>query len=351
MTVPPPPNQPPTVGMPPENNVVDAVVAEWWRLDGPRIPGPAVPPVDLAKAPAPVPGTTVHTPVPIGAGAAVPSMEQAAQTFWAPFGTIMSEQASAIASQVGEQVTQLLTETAAQRAAREQVEYETLLAAQRARGDSALGKVGETKAQQAARHRTEDLLGPGPVQPIDLVHLVDRLADRLSETPQDRAARLETERELARQRARAQEDRVREAAGETPKQRDLRHRQQRLADEHEAKDRARRQRRKAARAAGPTDRTRRFRRWCVLTAISAVGGYSVGLVPLIATGGPWVGLVLAAGGWAVDLFLRDLGRLRVSEVRGAGPLVLLVLARIPVASGLAVAAGLAPLITALHLFH
>ncbi|MFJ7280686.1 hypothetical protein [Kitasatospora sp. NPDC098663] len=337
--VPPPPNHPPTVGRPPEDSVVDAVVAEWWRKDGPRIPGPTAP------------TTTVHTPIPIGAGAAVPSMEEAARNFWAPAREIFAEQASAIASQIGQQVGQLLTETAAQRAAREQVEYETLLATQRARGDSALGKVGETKAQQAKRHRTQDLLGPGPVQHDDLVHLVDRLADRLAETPQDRTARLETERELARQRARAHEDHVREAAGETPKARELRHRQQRLADEREAKDRARRQRRRAARAAGPTDRTRRFRRWCVLTAISAVGGYSIGLVPLIATGGPWVGLVLAAGGWAADLYLRDLGRLRVSEVRGAGPLLLLVLARIPVASGLAVAAGLAPLLPALHLFH
>ncbi|MEE1781869.1 hypothetical protein PUR71_02810, partial [Streptomyces sp. SP17BM10] len=47
-----------------------------------------------------------------------------------------------------------------------------------------------------------------------------------------------------------------------------------------------RQRRQAARAHTPTDRTRRFRRWCTLTAISAIAGYSTGLVQMIAPGGP-----------------------------------------------------------------
>ncbi|MFJ8470597.1 hypothetical protein [Kitasatospora sp. NPDC094011] len=334
MTIPPPPTQPPTVGMPvPEPG-------EWWRKSGPRIPAPAVP------------EPAVHTPVPVGAGPAeAASIDDVARAFWAPAREILTEQAGAIAAQVGEQVGQLLTESEAQRAARQQVEYEQLLAAQRARMDSALDKVGETREQKAERHRIEDVLTPGqPVRRDDLVGFADLLAERISETPQDRAARRDQERELEKQRARAEEDRKRAAAGETPAQRALRHRQHQLADRREARARARRQRRRAARTTGTTDRVRRFRRWATLTAISAVGGYSVGLVPLITPGGPYVGLLLAAAGWALDLHLRDRGRLRVSEVRGAGPLAILVLSRIPVASGLAVACGIAPLFSALHLF-
>ncbi|MFJ2868818.1 hypothetical protein [Kitasatospora sp. NPDC087314] len=335
MTIPPPPTEPPTAGMPAPNS---GPVAEWWRKSGPRIPAPATNEAD----------TPIHTPVPIGAGPGqAASMEDAAQAFWAPFGQILSEQATTITSQVG----QLLTESEAQRAARQQVEYEDLLAAQRARMDSALGKVGETAEERSARHRIEDVLAPDrPAHRDDLVGFADLLAERISETPQDRAQRREAERELAKQRARAQEDRERAAAGETPAQRALRHRQQQLADQREARTRARRERRRAARAASPSDRTVRFRRWAVLTAISAVGGYSTGLVSLIAPGGPYVGLLLAAAGWALDLHTRDRGRLRVSEVRGPGPLLILITLRIPVASGLAVATGLSPLLAALPLF-
>ncbi|MGW7580296.1 hypothetical protein ACWGKU_19215 [Kitasatospora sp. NPDC054768] len=338
MTIPPPPDQPPTAGMPTPD---PEPVAEWWRKSGPVIPAP------ISGGP----DSTVHTPVPIAA-AGPPSMEAAAEAFWAPAGKLFAEQATTIAAQVGEQVSQLLTETPTQRSARQQVEYEQLLAGQRARMDSALGKVGESAQARSARHRIEDILTPDrPAQRDDLVGLVDLLADRLSETPEDRATRLETQRELDRQRARVREDQLRAAAGETPAQRDLRHRQQRLADRREAKLRARRQHRKAARAtAGSSDRTRRFRRWCVLTAISAVGGYATGLVELIMPGGPFVGLLLAGAGWALDLHLRDRGRLRVSEVRRPGPLLILIAARIPVASGLAVATGLAPLFAALPLF-
>ncbi|MEU1284931.1 hypothetical protein [Kitasatospora sp. NPDC005856] len=337
--IPPPPDQPPTAGMPePEP------VAEWWRKDGPHIPAPTGP------------ADTVHTPVPIGTdhgqATQAASMAAAAETFWAPARAILAEQASAIASEVKQQVGQLLTETPAQRAAREQVEYEAMLAAQRARMDSALGKVGETPKEKAERHRVEDVLTPTtPGQRDDLVGLVDLLADRLSETPEDRAARQATQREVEKQRARAREDARLAATGETPAQRDLRHRQQHLADEREAKQRARRQRRRAARAQlSASTRYKRFRRWCVLTAISAVGGYSIGLVTVISPGGPWVGALLATFGHAFDLYLRDRGRLRVTEVRGAGRLALLTVVRIPVASGLAVATGLAPLLPALHLY-
>ncbi|MFG2913335.1 hypothetical protein ACGF0D_10650 [Kitasatospora sp. NPDC048298] len=342
-TIPPPPDQPPTAGTPHPDS---EPVAEWWRKGGPRIP-----------APSPGLPDTVYTPVPVGAGAGGPvSMEAAAEAFWAPAGRLFAEQATTIASQVGqqvgEQVTQLLTETQAQREARQQVEYETRLASERTRMDAAFEKVGETQAEQARRHGIEDILVPGPPQHTDLLSLIDRLADRITETPEEKAARLETEHELHKQRARIREDHVRAAAGETPKQRDLRHRQQHLADQREAKQRARRQRRRAARAQlSASTRYRRFRRWCTLTAISAVGGYSIGLVTVITPGGPWVGAILATFGHAFDLYLRDRGRLRVTEVRGAGRLALLTVVRIPVASGLVVATGLGGLLPALHLYR
>jgi hypothetical protein len=314
-------------------------VAEWWRKGGPRIPAPVTP------------DASVHTPVPVGAGGpATPvSMEEAAAALWAPLGRILAEQVPAMAAQIGQQVTQLMTETEAQRSAREQIEYEARITAERAERDAAFAAAGETPEQQAERHRVEDVLTPGHRRD-DLVGMVDLLASRINETPEERTARLEAERELDKRRRRAEEDRVLAAAGETPEQRTKRHRQQALADRREAKVRARRRSRRAARAAGPSDRVRRFRRWCVLTAISAVGGYTTGLVQLAAPGGPYVGLLLAFLGWGLDLHLRDRGRLRVSEVRGPGPLSLLVLARIPVASGIAVATGTAPLLSALHLF-
>ncbi|MFI5649529.1 hypothetical protein [Kitasatospora sp. NPDC051705] len=338
MTIPPPPTEPPTAGMPDaQPSPASEVVAEWWRKDGPRIPTPTPAPVQAS----------VHIPVPVGP-AAPPSVEEAAAAFWAPAREIFAEQATTIASQIG----QLLTETEAQRAAREQVEYEELLAGQRARRDAAFTKVGETAKERAERHRIEDALAGGPAQRDDLVGLVDLLANRITETPEDRAARLEAERETAKRRARAEEDAALAAAGETPEQRTKRHRQQQLADQREARTKARRERRRAARAKGDSsDRTRRFWRWAILTAISATGGYSTGLVSLIAPGGPMVGLLLAGFGWALDLHIRDRGRLRVSEVRGAGPLLILVILRVPVASGLAVAAGLAPLFTALPLYR
>ncbi|MFF1790769.1 hypothetical protein ACFVX9_30430 [Kitasatospora sp. NPDC058243] len=330
---PPPPTEPPTAGMP-----TPEPVGEWWRKSGPRIPAQ--------------PGTTVYTPIPVGAAPAEPpSMEAAAEAFWAPAGRLFAEQATAIASQVGEQIGQLLTETPAQREARQQVEYETRLAAERARMDAALGKVKETAQERAERHRIEDILTPtSPGRPDDVVGMLDYLADRITETPADRAERLAAARELEKRRERAREDAECAAAGETPRQRAWRHRRQQLADQRETRARARRQRRRAARRSGPDDRVRRFRRWCILTGISAIGGYSTGLIQVITPGGPYVGLLLAAGGWAIDLYLRELGRLRVSEVRGPGPLMILIAVRVPVASGLAVAFGLGPLLAALPLY-
>ncbi|MER5350354.1 hypothetical protein ABT093_08475 [Kitasatospora sp. NPDC002551] len=327
--VPPMPSAPRTV--PPQAPFGPATAEpvsapEWWRKDGP---------------------TPVHTPVPLGGDqGARPSMEAAAAAFWAPVGRILTEQVPHIASQVG----QLLTETEAQRHAREQVQYEALINSQRAVRDAQYAAAGETPEQRAERHRVEQILTPDHRRD-DLVGLVDLLADRIGESPEERAARREAEQGLDRQRARARQDAVLAARGETPEQRTRRHRRQQLADRREAATRARRQRRRAARAAGPSDRTRRFRRWCVLTALSATGGYVTGLVPLISPGGPLVGLLLAAFGWGLDLLARDGGRLRVSEVRGPGPLALLVVLRVPVASGLAVALSLGPAIAALPLYR
>ncbi|MFD8698169.1 hypothetical protein [Kitasatospora purpeofusca] len=328
--VPPMPSAPPTVPpqSPPAAAGTGPVVDEWWRKSGP----------------------VVHTPVPLGDDQPTgrPSFEAAAHAFWAPVGQILTQQVPHIAEQVGQQVTQLMTETEAQRHAREQVQYETLIAQQRAKRDAAFAAAGETAEQRAERHRVEQVLEPGHRRD-DLVGMVDLLAERITETPDERTARRRAEHELDRQRARAREDAARAAAGETPEQRTRRHREQQLADRREARTRARRQRRRAARTADPSERTRRFRRWCVLTAISATGGYATGLVPLIAPGGPFVGLLVAAFGWALDLQVRDRGRQRVSEVTGPFPLITLVALRVPVASGLAVAAGLDRLLAALPL--
>ncbi|MFE6868332.1 hypothetical protein ACFVFS_17420 [Kitasatospora sp. NPDC057692] len=324
--VPPMPSTPPTI--PPTATAADPVVAEWWRKSGP-----------------------VHTPVPLGGDQpAPPSMEAAAAAFWAPVGRILTEQVPHIASQVGQQIGQLLTETEAQRAAREQVQYEALAASQRAVRDAQFAAAGETAEQRAERHRVEDALAPGHRRD-DLVGLVDLLADRIGETPDERAQRRQAEHALQRQRARAREDAALAAQGETPEQRTRRHRRQQLADRREAATRARRQRRRAARTSNPSDRARRFRRWCILTAISATGGYATGLVPLIAPGGPFVGLLVATFGWALDLQVRDRGRQRVSEVTGPFPLITLVALRVPVASGIAVALGLGPAIAALPLYR
>ncbi|MFB8172642.1 hypothetical protein ACFC60_32315 [Kitasatospora purpeofusca] len=328
--VPPMPSTPPTLPpqTPPAAASTGPVVDEWWRKSGP----------------------VVHTPVPLGGDqpAGRLSFEAAAQAFWAPVGQILTQQVPHIAEQVGQQVTQLMTETEAQRHAREQVQYEAVVAAQRAVRDSQFAAAGETAEQRAERHRVEQLLAPGQHRD-DLVGMVDLLADRIGETPEERTARHQAEQELHRQRARAREDAARAAAGETPEQRTRRHREQQLADRREARTRARRQRRRAARTAGRSDRTRRFRRWCVLTAISATGGYATGLVALITPGGPFVGLLLAAFGWALDLQVRDRGRQRVSEVRGPWPLITLVALRVPVASGIAVALGLGPVLAAVPL--
>jgi hypothetical protein len=164
---------------------------------------------------------------------------------------------------------------------------------------------------------------------------VERIGQLITETPEDRRARQHAEREAAFK-----------AAGETPEQRKARHK----AERKQAKRTAARKARKAK--TGDSGRARRFRRWCTLTAISASAGYAVGLVQVISPGGPYVGLLLAGFGYALDLRLRNWGGTRVSEVRRFIPLAALVICRVPVASGLTVALGAQSLITAVsHAFH
>ncbi|MER6396874.1 hypothetical protein ABT263_12565 [Kitasatospora sp. NPDC001603] len=185
--VPPMPSAPPMPTVPPQSPPAAAagtgpVVDEWWRKSGP----------------------VVHTPVPLGGDqpAGRLSFEAAAQAFWAPVGQILTQQVPHIAEQVGQQVTQLMTETEAQRHAREQVQYEAVVAAQRAVRDSQFAAAGESTEQRAERHRVEQVLAPGHRRD-DLVGMVDLLADRIGETPEERTARRRAEHELDRQRARA----------------------------------------------------------------------------------------------------------------------------------------------------
>ncbi|MFJ1797196.1 hypothetical protein [Kitasatospora griseola] len=364
--IPPYPTEPPTAGDP--NSQPGS--GQWWRAGGIRddVPPPPAEPPTAGRQ------DTVYTPTPLGPGdthtGRTITLEEAAAAFWGPAAAeFMAEHARVMAAQLGQlgdvigarvgeqmaeqmrQMGELLTETPHQRAAREQIEHEGRTARQRAERDAAYAAAGETDAQRAERHRIEDVLDPGPDQRTDLVGLVDQLAARITETPEERVARLAAEEELDKQRRRLREDARLAAAGETPEQRTRRHRQQRLADKRAAAAKARRQRRQAARAAEPSDRYRRFRRWCVLTAISATTGYGLGLVGLISLGGPTAGLAVAAAGGLLDVYTRDFGRQRVSEVRQFWPLVLLLITRTPVASGLAVATGLAPLLPALHLVN
>ncbi|MFD7643015.1 hypothetical protein ACFV4P_20425 [Kitasatospora sp. NPDC059795] len=358
-TIPPYPTEPPTAG------ATRSTCSSWWRDDS--VPDDVPPPPTEPPTAGGLGGATAHIPSAFAAAgfasaasaqADAAAMHAAAAAFWAPLGAQFEQAADRMADrmgeqigQLGEQVHQLLTETEAQRAARQQVEYEDLITRQRAKRDAAYAAAGENAQQRVERHRVEQILDPGPLQRTDLVGMADLLASRIGETPEERAARLEAERELDKRRRRAREDAELAAAGETDEQRTKRHRLHKLADKREAAAKARRARRQAARIAGPSDRTKRFWRWCILTAVSATGGYVTGLIGLLSVAGPVAGWAAAGGGLAFDLWVRDHGRQRVSEVTRGWPLTLLVLARIPVASGLVVVAGLGPLFAAVPLFH
>ncbi|WP_034090173.1 hypothetical protein [Streptacidiphilus albus] len=168
--------------------------------------------------------------------------------------------------------------------------------------------------------------------PFDLRALADQLTGVLSETSEEREKRRHRERE-----ARLAD------AGETPAQRRQRHREERRQHER---------RTTALLRVHHSERARRFRRWVVLTGLSASAGYAVGLVQ-DATGLPLdVGVAALGACWWFDLYMRRWGRIRVSQVRGVFPLVLLIVVRIPVASVLASLLGLNQLLALSgQLFH
>ncbi|MFI6153311.1 hypothetical protein ACIBCA_11505 [Kitasatospora sp. NPDC051170] len=165
----------------------------------------------------------------------------------------------------------------------------------------------------------------------NLNDVVERLGLLISETPEERVERMRAEREDWHERQ-----------GETPAQREARHRSEQLAE---------RRRVSAAWRQPQSERARRFRRWCILTTASAVVGYSVGAVQLAAHLPIAVAALAAGATWFFDLRMRGWGHVRVSEVRGAGALTVLVLVRVPLASALVGALGLAPLITLISSHH
>ncbi|MGW2539441.1 hypothetical protein ACWC5I_00835 [Kitasatospora sp. NPDC001574] len=165
---------------------------------------------------------------------------------------------------------------------------------------------------------------------------VERIGLYITETPAER-----------RRRLREEDDAAREAAGETPSEQARRHRAEDRDRQHTAELMAALPWRHAN-----AERVKRFRRWCVLTTLSASVGFSVGLVQWIASQPLPIGIGLWAGAWIFDMRMRGWGRTQVSQVRGPGRVTVLVLARVPVASALAAVCGLAPLLAASgHLLH
>lgn len=160
---------------------------------------------------------------------------------------------------------------------------------------------------------------------------IDALAERLgarigtvlSETPEERALREQQER-----------DAIHEAAGETEHQRRARHKREAIA---------RRQRASTLWHQDDAERTRRFRRWCILTATSASVGYLLHLPQAIAHLPLPVGTGALILGWAFDHRMRGGGHVRVTQVRGPAAITYLCLVRIPVASALVAVLGLVPL--------
>jgi len=160
--------------------------------------------------------------------------------------------------------------------------------------------------------------------PFDLRALADQLTGVLSETPQEREQRRYAEAE-----ARYAD------AGESRVERSQRHRE----------ERRQRERWSSVLPLVPhSERVSRFRRWVVLTALSASAGYACDLVQIAARLPLTEGAVALGAGWWFDLWMRRWGRTRVSQVRGAFPLALLLVVRIPVASALVAVLGLAPLL-------
>ncbi|MFD8636589.1 hypothetical protein [Streptomyces sp. NPDC059533] len=156
----------------------------------------------------------------------------------------------------------------------------------------------------------------------DMAAFADRLGAVLAESPEERAHRQYLERE-----------RHYEEQGETRVERRIRHREE---------QRAQRRRDSAVWRVHYSERARRFRKWVVLTCCSASLGFAFGLVQALTVPPVGVAYGVALAGWWLDWRVRGRGRTRLSEVRGPGLLVA-VIVRIPLASALAVVSKLGPL--------
>ncbi|MCY0923450.1 MULTISPECIES: hypothetical protein [unclassified Streptomyces] len=156
----------------------------------------------------------------------------------------------------------------------------------------------------------------------DMAAFADRLGMVMAETPEERRHRLHLERE-----------RHFEEQGETRVQRRIRHRQEQREQRH---------RDTALHRIHHSERARRFRKWVVLTAASASLGFAFHLVEALSVPPRPVAYAALVGSWVVDWRIRGRGAVRLSEVRGVG-LVIAVIVRIPFASALAVVSGLGPL--------
>lgn len=200
------------------------------------------------------------------------------------------------------------------------------------------------------QHTAATVWTPENIAAADAAHqrtidAINRISQTLTETPEERRRRLDAE----------EDDRInvaRAAAGhppETDRERAQRHRQRDRERQHRTERRA-----SMLHKIDDTERTRRFRRWCTLTALSASVGYAMGLVQWADAQGIGAYAVLGTG-WALDLWLRTDRHnhlTRVSEIRGAVRLPLLVLVRVPVASALAAALQIGPLLAVSgHIFH
>ncbi|MEU6299784.1 hypothetical protein [Streptomyces erythrochromogenes] len=163
----------------------------------------------------------------------------------------------------------------------------------------------------------------------DMAAFADRLGAVMAETPEERHHRLHLERE-----------RHFEEQGETRVQRRIRHRQEQREQRH---------RDTAFYRVHHSERARRFRRWVLLTAASASLGFAFGAVQALSVPPRPVAYAALVASWVLDWRVRGRGALRLSEVRGVG-LVIAVIVRIPFASALAVVSGLGPLF-ALSPFH
>lgn len=156
----------------------------------------------------------------------------------------------------------------------------------------------------------------------DMAAFADRLGAVMAETPEERRHRLHLERELRF-----------EEQGETRVQRRIRHRQEQREQRH---------RDTALYRVHHSERARRFRRWVLLTAASAFLGFAFGAVQALTVPPRPVAYAVLVASWVLDWRIRGRGALRLSEVRGVG-LLIAVIVRIPFASALAVVSGLGPL--------